>query len=242
MIMTVTPALSVRNLSKRFVLHNQGGAEIDVLSAMSFDVGEREAVALLGASGMGKSTLLRLLYGNYRPTSGTIAVRHQGEMLDIVGCRPRVLVEVRRRTLGWVSQFLRAIPRVSTLRLVEEPMLMRGVVPREATRRAAAMLARLNVPERLWNLAPATFSGGEQQRVNFARSLVDPSPILLLDEPTASLDAANRDNVVELINETRANGATIVGIFHDEQVRERVATRLIDLADFKSFSSSEIRS
>ena len=124
--------IRIENLSKAFTLHNQGGAEIDVIERMSFDIAEGEAVALLGASGAGKSTLLRLLYGNYRATSGAIEVRHEGRMLSIVDCEPRLLIDIRRRTLGWVSQFLRAIPRVPTLRLVEEPMLARGLEPLDA--------------------------------------------------------------------------------------------------------------
>ncbi len=226
----ISPVISARDLSKRFVLHNQGGTAIDVLAGVSFDVQAGEAVVLLGPSGAGKSTLLRLLYGNYRPSGGSIAIRHRGSMIDIAGCQPRQLIEVRRTTLGWVSQFLRAIPRVPTLRLVEEPMLLRGADPKDATRRAQAILARLNIPERLWQLAPATFSGGEQQRVNIARSLVDPAPVLLVDEPTASLDAGNRDVVVDLINDARAKGTTIIGIFHDESVRDRIATRLLPLS------------
>jgi len=146
---------------------------------------------------------------------------------------PRTVLDIRRRTLGFVSQFLRVIPRVSTLDIVRDPLLARGATPETATERAKGMLARLNLPERLWNLAPATFSGGEQQRVNIARSFVDPSAIMLIDEPTASLDAANRDVVVELIAEARAAGSAIVGIFHDEAVRERVATRYLDITAFR---------
>lgn len=230
----MSSALSARDLSKSFTLHNQGGARIDVIAGVDLEIAPGEAVVLLGPSGAGKSTLLRLLYGNYRPTTGSISVRHDGEMVDITRCIPRTLVEVRRQSLGWVSQFLRAIPRVPTLRLVEEPMLMRGLDADHARRRAQDMLARLNIPERLWPLAPATFSGGEQQRVNIARSLVDPAPILLLDEPTASLDAGNRRVVVELINEARGAGCTIVGIFHDEAVRKSVATRVLDLERFRT--------
>jgi alpha-D-ribose 1-methylphosphonate 5-triphosphate synthase subunit PhnL len=227
-------AIAVTGLSKRFVLHNQGGTQIAVLDEVSFSVARGEAVVLVGPSGAGKSTLLRLLYGNYRPTAGSIGIRHGAGMVDIVSCLPRTLVDVRRQSLGWVSQFLRAIPRVPALRLVEEPMLARGVEATEATARARAMLAELNVPESLWHLAPATFSGGEQQRVNIARSLVAPAPILLIDEPTASLDAGNRDIVVGLINRARAAGTTIVGIFHDEDVRARVATRRIDIAALRT--------
>ena len=232
--MTALPMLSAENVSKQFVLHNQGGAVIRVFQDVALSVADGEAVVLAGPSGAGKSTLLRLLYGNYRPTAGRVVVRHDGEAIDIFGATPRRLLDVRRRSLGWVSQFLRVIPRVPTLEIVKDPMLRRGVGEAEAGRRARDMLARLNLPESLWHLAPATFSGGEQQRVNIARSFVDPAPILLLDEPTASLDAANRAIVVDLIRAARDKGAAIVGIFHDEAVRDAVATRLLDITDFKA--------
>ncbi len=230
----MTPMLRAEHVSKAFVLHNQDAAVLPVLADVGFTVHAGEAVVLAGPSGTGKSTLLRILYGNYRPSTGHVHVSHDGRMVDIVTADPRQVLEVRRRTLGYVSQFLRVIPRVSTLDIVRDPMLGRGVADGVATRRARDMLARLNLPERLWTLPPATFSGGEQQRVNIARSFVDTTPILLLDEPTASLDAANRDVVVELVADARARGAAVVGIFHDEAVRDRIATRRLDLTTFKA--------
>ena len=228
--------LKVEGVSKTFVLHNQGGLRLPVLAGAEMSVAAGEAVVLTGASGSGKSTLLRILFGNYRPDAGSVGVRHDGNLIDIVSAPPRAVLEVRRRTLGWVSQFLRVIPRVTTLDLVRDAMIARGTELDAATRRARDMLARINLPERLWGLPPQTFSGGEQQRVNIARSLVDPAPVLLLDEPTASLDATNRDVVVEIIREARENGAAIVGIFHDDTVRQKVATRLLDITRFKSAS------
>ena len=225
--------IAVESVGKTFVLHNQGGAELEVLDEVDLVIEKGEAVVFSGPSGTGKSTLLRILFGNYRPTRGRVLVRHQGEMVDIVAAPPRVLLDVRRQTLGWVSQFLRVIPRVPTLDLVAEPLVARGLDRAAARRRASAMLDRVRLPARLWPLAPQTFSGGEQQRVNIARSFVDPAPILLLDEPTASLDAANRDIVVELVSQARRGGATIVGIFHDEAVRSRIATRVLDIGRFK---------
>lgn len=225
--------LEVENLEKRFTLHMQGGVSIPVFDRASLSVRAGECLILSGASGAGKSTLLRCLYGNYLAQGGHIHVRHHGEMVDLVGAEPRTVLDVRRDTLGYVSQFLRVIPRVTTVDLVMEPLLARGVAVNEARERAEALLAQLNIPRTLWQLAPATFSGGEQQRVNIARSFVDPSPIMLIDEPTASLDATNRDVVVELVAEARQNGAAIVGIFHDEAVRERVATRYLDITDFR---------
>lgn len=225
--------LRVEDVAKTFVLHNQGGVELSVLDGVDLDVERGEAVVLSGPSGAGKSTLLRILYANYRPTRGRVLVRHGTGLVDIAAAPARVVLDVRRHTLGWVSQFLRVIPRVSTLDLVAEPMLARGWDRAAAGKRAAEMLERVNLPARLWLLAPQTFSGGEQQRVNIARSFVDPPPILLLDEPTASLDAANRDTVVDLVTQARHAGATVVGIFHDETVRARIATRVLDIGRFR---------
>ena len=230
----MTTMLRAEGLSKQFLLHTQNSVSLPVFAQVDFTVKKGEAVILHGASGVGKSTLLRILYGNYRPSAGHVHVLHGSQFVDIVTATPRRVLEVRRRTLSFVSQFLRVIPRVSTIDIVKDPMLARGIDPSEATRRAGDMLARLNLPERLWTLAPSTFSGGEQQRVNIARSLVDPTAIMLLDEPTASLDAANRDVVVHLIDEARNNGAAIIGIFHDEAVRDRIATRRLDLTAYRA--------
>ena len=223
--------IAVSGLSKTFVLHTQGGARISVFEDLSMDVAAGECMALDGPSGAGKSTLMRILYANYRVDRGTIKVSHEGEMVDLASSAPRTVLEVRRRTLGYVSQFLRVIPRIATLDVVAEPLRALGVGEDEAHDRARAMLARLNVPERLWDLAPATFSGGEQQRVNVARGFAAELPILLLDEPTASLDAINRQCVMGLIDEAKACGAAIVGIFHDREVRDAVANRVYDMRE-----------
>jgi alpha-D-ribose 1-methylphosphonate 5-triphosphate synthase subunit PhnL len=220
------PALRVSALAKSFTVHAQGGLSLPVLRGVSLAVSPGECLALVGPSGAGKSTLLRSLYGNYRADSGSIRVRQDHEWTELVGAEPRTVLDVRHRTMGFVSQFLRVIPRVSAVDVVAEPLRRRGTDPAEARQRAEFLLAMLGIPARLWTLPPATFSGGEQQRVNIARSLIVDYPILLLDEPTASLDAANRDGVVELICQRRDAGAAIVGIFHDTDVRDAVATRV----------------
>ncbi len=217
--------IEVAGLAKRFTLHLQGGTRLAVLAGERLAVAAGECLALHGPSGAGKSTLLRSLYGNYRADAGRVLVRHRGEMVDLVGAEPRLVLEVRRETLGYVSQFLRAIPRVAAVDIVAEPLVLRGEAPQAARARAAALLERLNIPARLHGLPPATFSGGEQQRVNLARGFLAAQPVLLLDEPTASLDDANRDVVVGLILEAKARGAALVGIFHDAAVRDRVADR-----------------
>lgn len=221
--------ITVTQVSKTFVLHNQGGTQLPVLNQMSFHVDAGECVVLYGQSGCGKSTLLKMLFGNYLADSGSIEIHTDQEVVDLVQAHPHDVLTLRRQTLSFVSQFLRVIPRVSTWDLVSDPLKRNGVDPSEIEDRVTQILHRLNLPESLWQLAPATFSGGEQQRVNIARSLILDSPIILLDEPTASLDANNREVVTELISEARARGAALVGIFHDDHLRAQIASRLIHL-------------
>jgi alpha-D-ribose 1-methylphosphonate 5-triphosphate synthase subunit PhnL len=229
----MTSVLETSELSKTFSLHARGGLALPVFSGISLSVSPGECLALTGHSGSGKSSLLRCLYGNYSASSGEVRIRHQDQWISLSAAPPREVLDVRRRTLGYVSQFLRVIPRVSTLDIVAEPLRRLGVAADEARGQAAQWLARLNLHERLWHLPPATFSGGEQQRVNIAHGLIANHPVLLLDEPTASLDADNRRVVVELIHATRARGAAVVGIFHDDEVREAVASRCLDVEHYR---------
>jgi alpha-D-ribose 1-methylphosphonate 5-triphosphate synthase subunit PhnL len=219
--------LETKGLKKQFLLHLQGGVRIPVLDGADFSVSAGECVALVGPSGAGKTTLLRSLYGNYRANGGAILVRHNGAMIDIVTAAPRDVVRVRETTLGYVSQFLRVVPRVSALEIVAQAA--RGLSAEQARERAAALLTRLHIPARLHALPPATFSGGEQQRINLARGFIGDHPILLLDEPTASLDNANRDIVIAIILEAKAAGKAVVGIFHDTHVRDAVADRRFEV-------------
>lgn len=220
--------IDLSNVSKSFTLHNQGGAVIEVISNVSFAVATGECVALTGASGAGKSTLMRMIYGNYLTQAGEIRIGG----LDIVRSEPRDIIKLRRDVLGYVSQFLRVVPRVPTLDVVAEPLRALKVPADEAQDRASALLTQLNIPERLWSLSPTTFSGGEQQRVNIARGFAHTYPAMLLDEPTASLDAANREVVLSLIEDAKARGAAIIGIFHDEAARTHVCDREIDVGRF----------
>ncbi|MBU2942850.1 phosphonate C-P lyase system protein PhnL [Shimia thalassica] len=218
--------IEISNLSKTFTLHNQGGVVIPVMDGAELTVARGECVALTGASGAGKSTLMRMVYGNYLAASGHILI----DGLDVTQAEPRQILELRRHTLGYVSQFLRVVPRVPTLDVVAEPLLAIGVETETARDRARDLLTRLRIPERLWSLSPTSFSGGEQQRVNIARGFAHTYPAMLLDEPTASLDAANRETVLGLIEGAKARGAAIIGIFHDEAARDRVCDREIDVA------------
>ncbi len=221
---SASPMLATEGLAKRFILHLQHGLHLPVLEHVDLQIHAGECVALVGPSGAGKSTLLRALYGNYRADAGRILIRHDGAQVDIACASPRLVVQVRARTLGYVSQFLRVVPRVAALDIVAEAA--RDTDADTARDRARALLLRLNIPTRLHALPPATFSGGEQQRINLARGFIGAHPILLLDEPTASLDAENRDIVIAMIREATSAGIAIAGIFHDAEVREAVAARL----------------
>jgi alpha-D-ribose 1-methylphosphonate 5-triphosphate synthase subunit PhnL len=218
--------LRTEALAKGFTLHLQGGVRIPVLAGIGLDLHAGECVALSGPSGAGKSTLMRSLYGNYRAESGRILVRHRNALIDIATADPRTILTVRQETLGYVSQFLRVVPRVGALDVVAEASIGRGVTPEHASEQARALLLRLNIPRHLHALPPATFSGGEQQRVNLARGFIGGHPILLLDEPTASLDAENSQVVIGMIQDAKRAGRAIIGIFHDTEVRDAVADRL----------------
>ena len=227
-----TPLLMVRDVAKSFTMHLRDGLVLPVLEGVGFEVFGGECVVLGGASGVGKSSLLKMIYGNYAVDAGTIALVHRGEPVDLATAAPRAVLALRRDTIGYVSQFLRTVPRVAALDVVAEPLVSRGTPREEARDKARELLARLNLPERLWSLPPATFSGGEQQRVNIARGFITSHPVLLLDEPTASLDARNREVVVEMIAEKKRAGTALLGIFHDDDVRAAVADRIVDVTVF----------
>ncbi|MFI5410115.1 phosphonate C-P lyase system protein PhnL [Kaistia sp. UC242_56] len=226
--------VTLEGVSKAFTLHLRDGMKISVVDNVSFGVKPGECVVLGGPSGAGKSSILKMIYGNYRCDHGRILVRDGDEQVDVANAEPRRILALRGSVMGYVSQFLRVIPRVSSLDIVAGAATDSGVPQAEAWARAERLLTLLNVPERLWSLPPATFSGGEQQRVNIARGLAADRPILLLDEPTASLDAANRAVVVRLIEEKKRAGAAVIGIFHDDDVRELVADRIVDVTEFAS--------
>ena len=245
------PVLSVRDLGETFTLHLRGGLRLQVLQGVNLDIAAGECVALVGPSGQGKSTVMKCLHGSYAADVGQALLRlPDGQRVDLLQADARRLIDLRRRELAHVSQFLRAPPRVSALDLLVERRIEAEAAGRaapfdeaeladrlaRAREQARALLARLNLPAGLWDLPPATFSGGEQQRVNIARGLIVPATLLLLDEPSASLDAANRRVLIELILEARARGSAILGIFHDAEVRDAVASRCINLAESRALS------
>jgi alpha-D-ribose 1-methylphosphonate 5-triphosphate synthase subunit PhnL len=230
--------LELRDVAKSFTLYLQGGVQLSIIAGVTFSVRAGECVVLSGPSGAGKSSILKMVFGNYRCDRGQILVRQDGQSFDVATAAPRRMLALRRNTIGYVSQFLRAVPRVPAIDVVAEPAVASGT-PRQAARESAAeLLKRLSIPEQLWSLLPATFSGGEQQRVNVARGFLPELPILLLDEPTASLDAGNCAAVQSLIVEKKRRGTAVVAAIHDEGVRNAIADRVIDVTQFAAMAAS----
>jgi alpha-D-ribose 1-methylphosphonate 5-triphosphate synthase subunit PhnL len=232
--MIPSPALQLTGVAKSFTMHLQGGLRIPLLDGVGFSVAPGECCVLSGPSGIGKSSILKMIFGSYRCDRGAIIVRDGdgGGATDVATAAPRQVLALRRRAIGYVGQFLRAVPRVAAIDIVAEPVLAASGDRTAARDAAASLLSRLNIPERLWDLPPATFSGGEQQRINIARGFLPGLPVLLLDEPTASLDAANKAAVVDLIAEKKRRGVAILAVVHDDDVRTAIADRLIDVAPF----------
>jgi alpha-D-ribose 1-methylphosphonate 5-triphosphate synthase subunit PhnL len=228
----MSTVLELAGVSKTFVMHLQGGLHLPVVAGVDFAVRGGECVVLAGRSGAGKSSILKMIFGTYRCDAGSIFVRQGHGVIDVAAAEPRQILALRKNTLGYVSQFLRAVPRVAAIDVVAEPLVIAGVPRTSAQQQAADLLRRLNIPDRLWPLPPATFSGGEQQRVNIARGFLSELPLLLLDEPTASLDAGNGAVVVELISEKKRRGVAIVAIVHDDDVRAAIADTVIDVTRF----------
>lgn len=222
--------LKLINIEKDFIFHHNNGIRLQVLKNFSMNFYPGETIVLKGPSGVGKSTVLKMIYAGYKTQKGKILVRHKNKPVDIAKAAPGVIYDIRKYTIGYVSQFLRVVPRVSALDTVIEPLTARGMSEEKARAKGALMLERLYIPENLWHLSATTFSGGEQQRINIARSFIAPFPVMLLDEPTASLDKKNRRVVMELLEEAQSDGTCIISIFHDESDQKLLAGRTIELA------------
>ncbi len=220
--------LKVDNLSKFFNIHILGDKVIEGCDGVSF-IGERgEFLGISGPSGAGKSTILKCIYRTYLPTGGDVwydSVLYG--QVNLATIADHMVIGLRHKEIGYVSQFLKVIPRVSAIDIVAEPLLTKnGLSAKEARKKAGELLERLNIPVRLFDAYPATFSGGEQQRINIARAVMWKPRLLLLDEPTASLDKDSTAIVMELLKELRNEGTSMVGIFHDERLIESIADKV----------------
>ena len=224
------PILKVEGLTKHFQLHDQGKL-IPSCADVGLEVHGGQLTALVGPTGAGKSSVLKCIYRTYLPSSGRMLFRDEsGHTLDLALASEHQMLSLRNREIGFVTQFMHCLPRKSALDVVSAPLVGRGTPLAVAHEKAAELLTRLNVPERLWGLPPATFSGGEKQRVNLARGLIARRRLLLLDEPTASLDQLTTDRVVELLQTIKAEGVAMLAIFHHPQLVVRLAEHVVELA------------
>ena len=209
--------LNIDSLSKEFIMHIRGDAQIDGFQDISFSVEPGTLVAITGPSGSGKSSLLKCVYRTYTPTGGHAwYTREDGSTVDLATAEPWKIIQLREKEIGYVSQFFSVIPRVSALDILTHTQTARGVEEPLARKRAAQYLERVGISPQLWNMYPATFSGGEKQRLNIANALITKPRLLLLDEPTASLDANSKGWVMDMILDLKRQGTAMVGVFHDE--------------------------
>lgn len=216
--------LTITNLSKSFTLHTLHGREIEGFSGLSLSLKPGKTLCLSGRSGAGKSSILKCIYRAYLPSSGEILFQSQSYgSVDLAQADDYQMLQLRYHEIGYVTQFLSVVPRVSALDTVAEPLLAKGVKPEEARKRAGVLLERLYIPAKLYDASPVTFSGGEQQRVNFAAGVIGKPRLLLLDEPTASLDEKTWTAVIDILLELKKEEITMMAIFHDRRIMDAIA-------------------
>ncbi len=232
--------LSVRGLSKDFVLHTIDGRRVEALRGVDLDILPGEHVALAGSSGAGKSSLLKCIYRTYEPSAGSVVLRlRSGSRIDLTLLSDQEMSYLRGRDIGYVSQFLRAEPRRGPLDIVARAGVSRGMDRNTARDAAAVSLNRLNIDEKLWDVHASVLSGGEKQRINLAAGTISSPQLLLLDEPVSALDPANREAALDLIGDLATQGVAVLAVFHDVEAMERLASRIVLMRDGRVESSGE---
>ncbi len=219
--------IKVENLTKRFKIHQLGGKIIEGFVDVNFEVKEGTSLGISGPSGAGKSSILKCIYRTYIPTEGNIW--YESELygnVNLSTLKEHLITKIRELEIGYISQFLKVIPRVSALDIVANPLIVEGVPEKEAKERAIELLKRLGISQNLFDAYPATFSGGEQQRINIAKAIIKAPRLLLLDEPTASLDNKATEIVLTLFKELRDKGCTMIGIFHDKEILKKFSDEI----------------
>lgn len=223
--------LEVKNLSKNFLMHILGEKLIPALDDINFSMEQGEIVGLTGKSGSGKSSLMKCIYRTYLASHGEIMYESSTYgRIDLRTATEHQILKIRKEEMTYCSQFLQVIPRVPAVEIVAESLLLKGVEESEAYSKARDFLDRLGLPRELWDAYPSTFSGGEQQRINVARSIISHPRFLLIDEPTASLDQKTKDVVIEAIQEMKAGGTSVILITHDAYTLEKLSDRDLHLA------------
>lgn len=218
--------LEIKNLSKKFTMHIGGSKTIECLDSVDISVAPGQMLAIIGPSGAGKSSLLKCVYRTYTTTSGKIYYTDKNDVThDLASLDLQTMRLLRKNEIGYVSQFFHVIPRIAALDILCEPLINRGFSSQEATNRAKSLLSMVGIPESLWNVYPSTFSGGEKQRLNIIYGIITRPRLVLLDEPTASLDPKSKISVLSLIKELKDQGSMILGVFHDYDAMKSVADK-----------------
>lgn len=225
--------LEVKNLSKAFTTHHLDRT-IRPVEDVSFDVKEGDFLGIVGRSGSGKSTIIKCIYRTYLTSQGSIYYRSRalGET-NLSSLDDRSMIHLRQSEIGYVSQFLDIMPRTTSLELVINSLLEAGADNSQAEERARETLSHFDISEDLWDSYPNTFSGGEKLRLNISTAIVKEPRLLLLDEPTASLDEASKVKVRQAIEKLKGSGTTMVGIFHDLEFMEGLVDATYDLQERK---------
>lgn len=222
--------LEVKDLHKTFNVHTQGGIEVKGFEKINFEVKQGEFLSLFGPSGAGKSSILKTLFRTYTTTKGNIVFhRDNGSSIDVASATESTILDLRKSEIGYVSQFLQILPRISAVDVVSQQLIFKGESEKSSREKAKEMLSYLSIREELFDLSPLTFSGGEQQRVNIAKGIIAPKSLLLLDEPTASLDKTNTFKVIDKLEALKKDGVAMVGIFHDLEAMNKISDRIYEL-------------
>jgi len=222
--------LKIDGLSKEFKMHIRDGLIIEGFNDVSFTACAGKLLAITGASGIGKSTLLKCIYRTYKPSKGSVIyISRDGSRHNLATADDQTILHLRKTELGYVSQFLHVIPRVSAIDILTSRLISKTVLLKEAKESAEGYLERVGININLWNMYPSTFSGGEKQRLNILLALASKPRILLLDEPTASLDSNSKEIIMELILDAKKTGTTMIGVFHDQEAIKYLSDSRYDM-------------
>lgn len=223
--------LEIKGLSKSFTIHHLG-KNMQAVRDIHLSLDEGEFIGIVGKSGSGKSTVLKSIYRTYLPEEGAILYRSEKfGLVDLAQLSERGVHHLRKHEIGYVSQFLNVMPRTTARELVEQSVIEMGESEEAAHQAAIDALSHFELDPELWDSYPNTFSGGQKLRLNIACAIVKKPRLLLLDEPTASLDDASKLKVREMLERLKTEGTTMVGIFHDLEFMDGLCDKVFDLQE-----------
>jgi alpha-D-ribose 1-methylphosphonate 5-triphosphate synthase subunit PhnL len=223
--------LRIDNLSKDFYLHNPG-LEIKSCHAINLTLNKGEFIGIVGLSGAGKSTILKCINRSFLPTQGAIWYESEAfGRINLAAATEREILHLRRTEIGYVSQFLNVMPRTTAKEHVMNALIDMGADTGSAEADAKEMLSYFKLPDSLWDIYPTTLSGGERLRLNLAHAMVKKPRLLMLDEPTASLDSKTKILVRDMLQKLKGMETSMIGIFHDIEFMEGVCDKVFNISE-----------